>query len=201
MKDRSISLSARSTLILLSFLAAVCLRPAYGQSDMVVVRATRHAIAPPLSAIEPEPAGASSVPVDSAWQGSQDSLAAQDLTDAAPKTLSITSGLNFLGVGNGLNGFSVTYGAPDTNGSAGPTQFVQWVNYSFAVFNKADGSLAYGPAAGQTLWKPLGGPCATQNLDPIAQFDKMANRSTSSRSPAGMIRTTRNWECGPTPTT
>src|SRR2546422_319118 len=67
---------------------------------------------------------------------------------------------------------------PDTNGSVGSTQFVQWVNLSFAVFDKSTGGLLFGPAAGNTLWQGFGiAACATNNDgDPIAQYDKAANR-------------------------
>ncbi|MGH6794547.1 MAG: hypothetical protein ACREDH_04960 [Methylocella sp.] len=66
---------------------------------------------------------------------------------------------------------------PDTNGAVGKTQFVQWVNYAFAVFNKTSGAMVYGPAAGNTLWTGFGGPCETNNSgDPIAQYDKAAGR-------------------------
>src|SRR5207248_7713527 len=88
-----------------------------------------------------------------------------------------TAGLNFAGVGNGDYGFVPNAAPPDTNGAAGATQYVQWVNESFAVFSKSTGALLYGPAAGNTLWSGFGGPCQTDNDgDPIAQYDKAANR-------------------------
>jgi hypothetical protein len=91
--------------------------------------------------------------------------------------LSTNSGLNILGLGLGFPGFTVSGNIPDTNGAAGPTQFVQFVNDAFAVFNKSNGSVAYGPAHGNTLFEALGGGCAANpNLDEIAQFDKLANR-------------------------
>ena len=37
-------------------------------------------------------------------------------------------------------------------GAVGATQYVQWVNSSFAVFDKATGAVLYGPAAGNSLW-------------------------------------------------
>ncbi|NQW04251.1 MAG: hypothetical protein HQ485_09500 [Acidobacteria bacterium] len=40
---------------------------------------------------------------------------------------------------------------PDTTGEAGLTQYVQWVNSSFAIFDKATGTVEYGPAGGNTL--------------------------------------------------
>src|SRR6266852_2518003 len=82
-----------------------------------------------------------------------------------------SSGLNFDGVG--ANGSA----PPDTNGAAGATQFVEWVNTEFAVYDKATGNLLFGPAAGNTLWQGFGGPCQTNNDgDPIAQYDKLNNR-------------------------
>ncbi|MBI3659395.1 DUF11 domain-containing protein [Candidatus Acetothermia bacterium] len=65
---------------------------------------------------------------------------------------------------------------PDTNGDVGPNHYVQWVNSSFAVYRK-DGTLIYGPAAGNTLWQGFGGPCESRNDgDPIALYDPLADR-------------------------
>jgi len=89
-----------------------------------------------------------------------------------------TAGLNFAGVGNGDYGFAPNAAPPDTNGAVGATQYVQWVNESFAVFNKSTGAIAAGfPKAGNTLWAGFGGGCQTNNDgDPIVQYDKAANR-------------------------
>ena len=106
----------------------------------------------------------------------------QILRDPALQTsvgplVSSTSGGNFLGIGEGLGNFSVYYAPPDTNGAVGKTQYVQWVNVNFAVFNKSDGSLAYGPVAGNSIWSGFGAPCENHNSgDPIAQYDKQADR-------------------------
>jgi hypothetical protein len=88
-----------------------------------------------------------------------------------------TAGLSFAGVGEGDYGFSDCCAPPDTNGAVGATQYVQWVNLSFAVFDKATGNLLYGPAAGNTLWSGFGGACETNNDgDPVVQYDEAANR-------------------------
>jgi fibronectin type 3 domain-containing protein len=90
---------------------------------------------------------------------------------AAGPLISTTAGNNFDGVG--ANGSA----PPDTNGAVGATQFVEWVNTEFAVYNKSTGALEYGPVSGNTLWNGFGGPCQTTNDgDPIAQYDKAANR-------------------------
>jgi hypothetical protein len=101
-------------------------------------------------------------------------------TSAGP-SVSVTSGLNFAGVGNGDYGFAPDAAPPDTNGAIGKTQYVQWVNESFAVFDKTTGALVKGPVAGNTLFANLGanfgGGCANNNDgDPVVQYDKAANR-------------------------
>jgi len=88
-----------------------------------------------------------------------------------------TTPTGFAGVGQGDYGFSDQYAPPDTNGAVGATQYVQWVNTDFAVFDKTTGSKLSGPLAGNTLWSGFGGGCQTNNDgDPIVQYDKIANR-------------------------
>ena len=92
--------------------------------------------------------------------------------------IATSAGLNFAGVGNGDYGFAPNAAPPDTNLAVGATQVVQWVNESFAVFDKATGAIVSGfPKAGNTLWAGFGGGCETNNDgDPIVQYDKAANR-------------------------
>ena len=88
-----------------------------------------------------------------------------------------TPTLNFEGLGNGQYGFSITGAPPDTEGAIGATQYVQWVNTSFAIFNKTTGALISGPTAGNTLWSGFGGGCETNNDgDPIVTYDKLGQR-------------------------
>jgi hypothetical protein len=91
--------------------------------------------------------------------------------------VAVTPGLSYDGIGVGLGSFTPSSAPPDTNGAMGATQYVQWVNTSFAVFNKTTGALVFGPAAGDTLWQGFGGPCEANNDgDPIALYDRKANR-------------------------
>src|SRR5712692_8605573 len=83
------------------------------------------------------------------------------LQGSAGPLVSTTPGLGFAGVGNGDYGFAPNAAPPDTNLAVGATQVVQWVNESFAVFNKSTGALVSGPTAGNTLFTNLGGGCAT----------------------------------------
>jgi hypothetical protein len=108
---------------------------------------------------------------------------ALDQVDGAAQTtvgplVGTTNGLNFAGVGQGDYGFSDQFAPPDTNGVVGATQYVQWVNTAFAVYNKTTGAIAAGfPKAGNSVWAGFGGACQTNNDgDPIVQYDKAANR-------------------------
>jgi hypothetical protein len=161
------------------------------RSNVVVVKAAKQAFAPPLSQMTPLSPSSNGqrgdadgdvkplhrlpgrrLVQDAALQSSHDEDALSTLS-----ALSTNSGLNVLGIGNGFSGYSEQAVVPDTNVAVGPTQFVEFVNESFAVFNKSDGSVAYGPAGGNTLWQALGAPCSSNtNLDEIAQYDKLANR-------------------------
>jgi hypothetical protein len=91
--------------------------------------------------------------------------------------VSATIGLNLLGVGNGFTGYTVPDAPPDVNLAVGDTQVVQWVNVSYAVFNKTTGGVIAGPIAGNAFWSGFGGGCQTSNSgDPIIQWDKIAHR-------------------------
>jgi hypothetical protein len=86
-------------------------------------------------------------------------------------------GLNMDGLGQGQYGFLLEFSPPDTNGAVGATQYVQWVNAEFAVFDKVTGTLLAGPTEGNALWAGFGGGCEANNDgDPIVQYDKLANR-------------------------
>src|SRR4051794_10858872 len=87
------------------------------------------------------------------------------------------TGVSWDAVGVGLAGFAPGSNPPDVNGRVGATQYVQWNNTSFAVFNKNTGALLYGPAAGKTLFQSLGGVCASHNDgDPVVSYDILSDR-------------------------
>ena len=95
---------------------------------------------------------------------------------SAPPAVVTSNVMVFPGVGNGDYGFAPNAAPPDTNGAVGATQYVQWVNESFAVFDKG-GSVLKGPIAGNSLWSGFGGACETNNDgDPIVKYDQLANR-------------------------
>ncbi|MGI8438226.1 MAG: dockerin type I domain-containing protein [Chthoniobacterales bacterium] len=106
------------------------------------------------------------------------------------------TGVSFDGVGVGLNGFAPSSNPPDVNGRVGGSQYVQWNNTSFAVFNKNTGALLYGPAAGNTLFQSLGGVCASHNDgDPVVSYDILAGRWVLSQFVVGGPTTSYSHQC------
>ena len=162
--------------------------PGFGQStgtlrNPIVIHEVRHAEIPPLSAAKTPPANLNNGSPDilrgnsagssQAPQGSgQPDVYVQNFQGASPP---ITVKLNFEGINS--VGPGEPYPAPDPNGAVGDTQYVEWVNARFAVYNKQNGNLIYGPATGVSLFNGFSGPCQTQNSgDGIVQYDKAAGR-------------------------
>jgi Bacterial Ig-like domain (group 3) len=157
--------------------------PGFAQSTMTVRRDVHRDISPPLREMirnapppslkkrEVEPMRTLPLPPGLS-QLEEDPVLQRTVSLATP-----TTGLSFEGLGNGQYGFSVTGTPPDTEGTVGATQYVQWVNTSFAIFNKTTGALVAGPTAGNTLWSGFGGGCQSNNDgDPIVLYDKAAQR-------------------------
>jgi hypothetical protein len=100
----------------------------------------------------------------------------------APVTATV--GVNVLGVGIGFHGYAVPDAPTDSNGASGDwpgnqanAQVVEWVNVSYAIFNKATGAYIAGPILGNALWAGFGGGCQTANSgDIVVQFDKTHHR-------------------------
>ncbi|HKR66534.1 MAG TPA: hypothetical protein VJZ00_22595 [Thermoanaerobaculia bacterium] len=98
---------------------------------------------------------------------------------------STTTPTQWDGVGLG-GGYTPDAAPPDTNGAVGgpvvngqSSQYVQWVNEAFAVYDTASGSVVAGPSLGNTLWAsfPSSSPCRVYNDgDPIVQWDKINRR-------------------------
>lgn len=54
---------------------------------------------------------------------------------------------------------------------------MQWVNLSYAIYDKATGAMLAGPFPGTTFWAGFGGNCQSFNGgDPIILYDKAAGR-------------------------
>jgi hypothetical protein len=178
--ERSIPFVSSRTLPVLLLLFTGSLSWAQNLSHAVVVSAAKHVTTPPLIEIAP----VSREHVSRSWgadgafpQESRYTHSPHDLTEAnADARLTTTSGLDILGIGSGFPGYTEQANIAVANGAAGASQFVQFVNESFAVFDKSTGDVISGPIAGHTLWQSLGAPCSTtSDLDETAQYDKLAN--------------------------
>jgi hypothetical protein len=91
--------------------------------------------------------------------------------ESAPVGVASVVEVGFDGLGN-VNGVL----PPDPTGAIGPNHYVQAVNLSFAVYDRA-GTRVYGPANTNTIWANFGGPCqTTNNGDPVVLYDRAAGR-------------------------
>ena len=172
----------------ISLLVVCCLIPVAlpaqaGSGPTTIRRDLHHDVSPPLidmiSSVHPVAHGkleaepARRIPLPPGLKP----LAEDPVRQLTTTGLSPQAGLGFEGIGDGQYGFTVEYIPADTNGAVGATQYVQWVNTYFAVFDKTTGSLLAGPAPGNTLWSGFGGGCEANNDgDPIVVYDKLANR-------------------------
>ena len=146
-----------------------------------VLSAVRHDTSRPLREIAPTPATSTreDYEVKPTSNRVDPVVVDQAIQRFATSPLNAVPGIAFDGIGEGnpAFAFNVTSAPPDTTGEAGLTQYVQWVNTSFAVFDKATGAKLFGPAGGNTLFAGFGGVCETTNHgDPIVQYDQLADR-------------------------
>jgi hypothetical protein len=89
-------------------------------------------------------------------------------------------GVEFDGIGFGYN-FFCNCMPPDNDGAVGTTQYVQFTNLAYQVFDKS-GNSVLGPIAGNTFWSGFGGSCQTDNSgDPVIRFDAAAQRWVASQ--------------------
>jgi hypothetical protein len=160
------------------------------RTGVEIIRQLRADVSRPLREAPPLPVQAGplrEIPVRPLPQRPVSGQTDAALQSTTTSTVATTPGFDFDGVGVGFVGpngsASVNVAPPDTNGAAGSTQFVQWVNLSFAIFDKTDGTVLFGPAAGNTIWSGMTDangnphPCATNNDGDITvQYDKLANR-------------------------
>ncbi len=83
--------------------------------------------------------------------------------------------LEFEGLGVG-DAFFCNCMPPDNDGAPGTTQYVQYINTSYAVWDKS-GNMVLGPLAGNAFWTGFGGSCeADDSGDTIIRFDAAAQR-------------------------
>jgi Abnormal spindle-like microcephaly-assoc'd, ASPM-SPD-2-Hydin len=93
----------------------------------------------------------------------------------SPTALTPAFNVEFDGIGFG-SAFFCNCMPPDNDGAPGLTQYTQYVNLTYQVFDKS-GNTLLGPLAGNSFWSGFGGSCQTDNSgDPIIRFDAAAQR-------------------------
>lgn len=176
--------------IAIAVFAAICLpslpRPVLAQEVRLksdVLLHIRHDVSPPLRDMVPVlPGHVEEYEVEPVPLPTEPAPAAPGVPDPVVQTspgqlLGTLDVTNFEGLGEGAYGYHATVAPPDTNGAVGATQFMQWVNASFAVFDKTTTDLLYGPFRGVTLFTGFGAPCETRNGgDGVIVYDKAADR-------------------------
>ncbi len=154
----------------------------FAQSPRTQVKAEiTHDLSPPLRTLKPVVRRGMLVAVgreegaENRLTGARRPRSSSAVADVVAQTSATVSnaptvGLNFDGVA-APTGRAV----PDTNGAVGATQYFQWVNTDFEVFNKTSGASIYGPFDASTLWSGFP-PCnSTDEDDVVVEYDKMAN--------------------------
>ena len=157
----------------------------------LVVRASRHDISRPLRELAAQvptnlaaPKGFYSKPIQlnpnrklSLAPPALDPLLSETRSPALATTSTVQVVQEFEGVGALPGADGLIFAPPDMNGAVGESQYVQWTNRSFAIFEKATGKTLQGPLLGNVLWKGFGGKCEEDNDgDPVVQYDRLAKR-------------------------
>jgi hypothetical protein len=155
------------------------------QNSTLVINAVKHDTSkplrtlPPLSEMDAFNRIETTLPPDHFLDPS---IQTKRVIDPAIQITPITPALvplrSFLGIGQGLGTYKVAAIPSDSNGSVGMNQYVQWVNYDLAVFDKDTGALITGfPKSGNSIWQGFGGLCETTNKgQPMVKYDQLAHR-------------------------
>ncbi|HZU42630.1 MAG TPA: choice-of-anchor D domain-containing protein, partial [Terriglobales bacterium] len=98
----------------------------------------------------------------------------------SPSLQTPAASLEFEGLGQ-TDQFFCNCAPPDNDGAPGTTQYVQYVNTFWKVWDKT-GHVVQASAPGNTFWSGFGGACQTHNDgDPIIRFDAAAGRWVASQ--------------------
>jgi hypothetical protein len=116
------------------------------------------------------------IPILTIHHGTKGRLSSQQLDpvlqSSAPSLNIPSPTLTFEGINNHCSCVP-----PDTNGSVGPSNYVEIVNTHVQVFNKSTGAAQTGVIAINSLFAALGDACsATDDGDPVVLYDPLADR-------------------------
>jgi hypothetical protein len=141
-----------------------------------VAHPAKFAISPPMSQVAPATAAGGFLPVTVPLLPvpQPESIELDDgalQTDSGP-LVNATQGIQFDGVDD-----TICACAPsDANMAVGPNHLVQIVNTAWAVYDKSGHLFSGFPKTLGSIWNAIGAPCNGQWGDPIAQYDRIADR-------------------------
>ncbi len=116
------------------------------------------------------------------WSGKKGSRFSPHVLQKAPGTRAVIPAptVNVEGLGTGIPDYPLGGVPPDTTGGVGPNYYTQWVNTSFAFFDKTGAMVDLSGndwRNGNTIWSGFGGKCElTNDGDPIVVYDQLAGR-------------------------
>ena len=176
--------------VVLAFLTIFCLAPSFAQraktvtKGPIVIRETQHDAGPVLREIAPllpefsapsEHEIANNANPNHNWSTKVRPDSVLQTPEKSPSLQTPNFSLEFDGIGVSSS-FFCNCMPPDNDGAAGTTQYVQYVNLTYQVWDKK-GNSVLGPLAGNSFWSGFGGSCQTDNSgDPIVRFDAAAQR-------------------------
>ena len=110
----------------------------------------------------------------------------------SPRTQTPNFSLEFEGLGVN-DQFFCNCMPPDNDGAPGATQYMQYINLFWAVYDKS-GNRTSGPNPGNSFWSGFGGSCQSDNSgDPIVRYDAAAGRWVVSQF--AINRSGNDYEC------
>ena len=169
---------AATTIAFLYFFFPATVASQAVQRNPVQVSPSHFDISPPVREMAPgeRPGPPAFVNPPRALPRPRHALVVDPVVQSTPSTSVIpATSNNFPGLGNGFSGFSVTGAPSDDNLAVGPNDVVQAVNTSYAVFSKS-GTLISGPISFATLFNGNSDCTRTYYSDPIALYDRQADR-------------------------
>lgn len=103
------------------------------------------------------------------WSFTSEAPAPNVFSGPMPPPIANFAGMQFSEFGAGW--------PPDTNGDVGPNHYIETVNTSVAIFDKATGTRLVGLTLNNFFTGPAGTPCDTSNDgDPVVLYDPYVNR-------------------------
>jgi hypothetical protein len=150
----------------------------------VVIKEFKHDTGPPLREVaplfpelgpRPEHEIENNVNPNHRWRNLVQKDPVLQTEENSPRLQTPSFGLEFDGIGFDGNFFCYCM-PPDNDGAVGTTQYVQFTNDTYQVFDKSGNSLL-SPLAGNAFWSGFGGSCESDNSgDPVMRFDAAAQR-------------------------